>query len=82
MGNSEKKLETYHFANQSPQPNRLCVQIEFKNIFQDGGGGHLGLMCEQDLKVRKNVRNYFLIRNSQRQLILHIVLEKLKIYIF
>ena len=39
-----------------------------------GGGGHPGFMFEQNRKVKKNVRNYFLIRNSQRQLILHIVL--------
>ena len=30
-----------------------------KYIFQDGGGDHLGFMYEQDLKVKKNVRNDF-----------------------
>ena len=45
----------------------LCQKENKQYIFQYGGGGHLGFMCEQYLKVRKNVRNYFLIQNSQRE---------------
>ena len=43
-------------------------------ILQDGCGDHLGCMYKQDLEVKKNVRNDFLTQNSQRQVILHIVL--------
>ena len=72
----EDNLETYIFTNKRPQPNRICGQIDFtpenKNkqyISQDDGGSHLGFMYEQDLKVMKNVGNYFLIKNSYTQTI-------------
>ena len=34
-------------------------------------------MYEQDFKVRKNVGDSFIIRNSQRQVILHIVITEI-----
>ena len=43
----------------------LCQKENKQYILQDRGDGHLGFMHEQDPKIKNNMRNDFLIRNSQ-----------------
>ena len=43
----------------------LCIffrqKVKKTDIFQNGSGGHLGFMHQRDLKIKKNVRNEFLV---------------------
>ena len=62
-----KWISNAKYTSKSGITHRFCQKENKQYIFKNGGCGHLGFMCEQELKVEKNVRNYFLIRNSQRQ---------------
>ena len=44
--------------------NVFCEKENKQYILQDDGGGHLGFMLEQYLKIKNNVTNDFLIQNS------------------